>query len=353
MAADTKSDDFYTRLVEFADDGQPAEAAAQILSLHDVNAQMDMLQRVARHIEHDLVFAENLDFGSDFFLKLMYARDNATALAGHFSRSVDISGTRAGFFARALARSNRLALILADPLRHSDTDDGAAAQKSKLAHDRLINLNQIIAGVLNELTADDDSYTPAVAPIPDSSSSPITLIFRGVETLTPQSLAAQLVPYLQAVAEIHAAVDRVTDEDGRDVKVLAIVSGAGVAEVTFEQDTSVIEVASILRDAVFRQYRREYLLKKEALANDSEKIRQLLSDTAERIVKNMVNQIFHLPVPVEGSTLNKLTITQQMRSLKMDIQQKTLTTQLLSPVEFALGSPLEVVEVVFKNAQGS
>src|SRR5690349_9987927 len=131
MVREINTDEFYNRLVGLADQGQPAEAARMILDLHNVTAQMDVLQRLARHIEHDLVFAENLDFGSDFFLKLMYARDNATALAGHFSRSVDISGTRAGFFARALARSNRLALILADPMRDTDVEPGSPAHKAK------------------------------------------------------------------------------------------------------------------------------------------------------------------------------------------------------------------------------
>lgn len=351
MTAETNTDDFYARLVELAEQGQSAEAVKRVLGLNDITQQMNILQRVAGHLEHDMVFAENLDFASDFFLKWMYARDNAAALAGFFNRDAAQPGTDTGLLVRAHVRAQRLALILADPARHSAREQGPAAQKSRAAHDRLIQLNEIIVGVLNELMAAETTYPAAASQPASASAAPVTVRLRGIETLSPQHLAAQVVPYLQALADIHAAVDRVTDEEGRAVKILALSAGETL-EITFEADNSIVESLGILQGVAFRQHRREYRLRKAALAaqpDEAARAEKLRQETAEHIVRAVVNQIFHLPLPVPASTLKKFTITRQMRSLKIDIQQKTLTVQLLQPIALLLESPLEVVEVIHKD----
>lgn len=189
--------DLYEEVVRLIEENQLDKAIRIIAEIGDKTNKVNLLSRLARTLDVDLI-QDRINAHA-----LTHALDRARALTRARARDGDV--------ARALALARARAFDLARALTRIFDHDLALAE----------NFNYVILHVL-------DAENSRVA----TTSESIT--FQDIETLTPQTLSTQIIPYLQALFNLQAIINELKRQQTIS-KIISISQNSPPRVVT--QDT--------------------------------------------------------------------------------------------------------------------
>lgn len=289
---------------------------------------------IARALDHARDLAHDLDRGLDRDRALDLARDDNNAFDLDLPRVLDIT------------REVKNTLDLA---RHLDRDLDRRLDFTRAlahAHDSALTVAQLLEEFLDR----ELDITSVKLKTDDGS------LYGGP---TPDYLGGTITPYVRAVAQIQGVIDRLTGQEGGEVRIAAMTRGS--LDISFDGAARAIEV---LLDTIV-PWRRENA-KTIAKLNEQEKQATVLKIQAEAEAESE-NAAAKAREEVRKLQLENEKLQVELHEKRIDLALKVIdklnpelpqaqkigyVIQLLEPIKVITESPLQLVDSSGDGSEG-